>query len=307
MNSAQLRAFHAVARAGSYTRAAEALHVTQPTLSGQVKALEESYGVRLFERRGRGVELSGLGRSLFDVTRRLYALEADAEQLLSAARSLTGGQLRVGADAPYHVIPLLAAFNRRHPGIRLSFSFGNSERVLRDLLERRSEVAVLADLSADRRIHAVPFRKDRLVAFVARGHPWARRRSLRLEELAGERLVLREPGSTTRAIFERALAAQGIETGAALEIGSREAVREAVAAGLGIGVVFESEFGRDPRLHALTLRGTGSEVELEAVEYAACLEDRRPVRVVRAFFELLRELHPMSQALTAREEINDAP
>ena len=292
MNSAQLRAFHAVARAGSYTRAAEALHVTQPTLSGQVKALEESYGVRLFERRGRGVELSGLGRSLFDVTRRLYALQADAEQLLSAARSLSGGQLRVGADAPYNVIPLLAAFNRRHPGIQLSFSFGNSERVLQDLLERRSEVAVLADLTADRRIHAVPFRKDRLVAFVDRGHPWARRRSLRLEELAGERLVLREPGSTTRAIFERALAAQGIETGAALEIGSREAVREAVAAGLGIGVVFESEFGRDPRLHALALRGAGPDVELEALEYAACLENRRPVRVVRAFFELLRELHP---------------
>jgi aminoethylphosphonate catabolism LysR family transcriptional regulator len=288
MNAAQLRAFHAVALAGSYTRASEALHVTQPTLSGQVKALEESYGVRLFERRGRGVELTELGRSLLDITRRFYALEADAEQLLSAARSLTSGQLRVGADAPYHVIPLLAAFNRRHPGIRLSFSFGNSEQVLKDLLERRSEVAVLAELEPDRRIHAVPFRKDRLVAFVDRGHAWARRRSLKLEELADKQLVLREPGSITRAIFERALAAQGIVLGPALEIGSREAVGEAVAAGLGIGVVFESEFGRDPRLHALTLRGTN----LEAVEYAACLEDRRPVRVVRAFFELLRELNP---------------
>ncbi|MDH3473848.1 MAG: LysR substrate-binding domain-containing protein [Rhodospirillales bacterium] len=288
MNSAQLRAFHAVALAGSYTRASEARHVTQPTLSGQVKALEESYGVRLFERRARGVELTELGRSLLDITRRFYALEADAEQLLSAARSLTSGQLRVGADAPYHVVPLLAAFNRRHPGIRLSFSFGNSEQVLKDLLERRSEVAVLAELAPDRRVHAVPFRKDRLVAFVDRGHAWARRRSLRLEELADQRLVLREPGSITRAIFERALAAQGIVLGPVLEIGSREAVGEAVAAGLGIGVVFESEFGRDPRLHALALRGGA----LEAVEYAACLEDRRPVRVVRAFFELLRELNP---------------
>jgi aminoethylphosphonate catabolism LysR family transcriptional regulator len=292
MNSAQLRAFHAVALAGSYTRASEALHVTQPTLSGQVKALEESYGVRLFERRGRGVEITELGRSLLDITRRFYALEADAEQLLSAARSLTSGQLRVGADAPYHVVPLLAAFNRRHPGIRLSFSFGNSEQVLKDLLERRSEVAVLAELEPDRRIHAVPFRKDRLVAFVDRGHAWARRRSLKLEELADQRLVLREPGSITRAIFERAVAEQGIVLGPALEIGSREAVREAVAAGLGIGVVFESEFGRDPRLHALTLHTGGPGANLEAVEYAACLEDRRPVRVVRAFFELLRGLHP---------------
>ncbi len=288
MNSAQLRAFHAVATAGSYTRASQRLHVTQPTLSGQVKALEDSYGVRLFERRGRGVELTDLGRSLLDVTERFYALEADAEQLLSAARSMTGGQLRVGADSPYHVIPLLAAFKRRHPGIRLALGFGNSEQVLADLIERRSEVVVLADPAPDRRIHAVPFRKERLVAFVDRGHPWSRRRSIRLDELAGERLVLREQGSITRAIFERALAEGSVAPGEFLEIGSREAVREAVAAGLGIGVVFESEFGSDPRLHALAFRGAG----LEATEYAACLEDRRPVRVVRAFFDLLRETSP---------------
>ena len=288
MNSAQLRAFHAVAVAGSYTRAAEHLHVTQPTLSGQVKALEETYGVRLFERLGRGIELTGLGRSLLDTTRRLYALEAEAEQLLSAAQSLAGGQLRVGADAPMNVIPLLAAFARRYPGIRLSLSFGNSGKVLQDLIERRSEVAILADPAPDPRIYALPFRRDRLVAFVERGHAWARRRSVGLEELTGQRLVLREPGSTTRAIFEQALAERGLSSGEVLEIGSREAVREAVAAGLGIGVVLENEFGRDPRLHALPIRGA----RLEAVEYAACLEERRPVRVVRAFFDLLREMTP---------------
>ena len=151
MNHAQLRAFHAVAAAGSFTRASAALNVTQPTLSGQVKALEESYGVRLFERRGRGVELTELGRNLHDITVRLTALEGDARQLLSAARSLTSGQLRFGADAPHYVIPLLAAFSRRHPGIQISLSFGNSEEVLQDLFERRSEVAVLADLPPDRR------------------------------------------------------------------------------------------------------------------------------------------------------------
>ena len=288
MNSAQLRAFHAVATSGGFTRASQALHVTQPTLSGQVKALEERYGVKLFERRGRGVELTSLGRGLLEVTRRLYALEAEAEQLLSAARGLSGGQLRVGADAPYHVIPLLADFSRRHPGIQLSLSFGNSETVLQDLFERRSEVAVLADLKADRRLYALPFRRDRLVVFVARGHAWSGRRSIRMAELNGQRLVLREPGSTTRAIFARAMAAAEVVPGEVLEIGSREAVREAVAAGLGIGAVFESEFSRDARLHALAVR----DAELDAVEYAACLEERRPVRVVRAFFELLRELNP---------------
>ncbi len=292
MNHAQLRAFHAVASAGSYTRASEMLHVTQPTLSGQVKALEEGYGVRLFQRRGRGVELTDLGRRLLDVTRRLNSVEAEAEQLLSASRGLTGGQLRVGADAPAHVVPLLAAFSRRHPGVELSISFGNSETVLQDLLARRSEIAVLADLAPDDRIYALPLRRDRLVAFVNRGHRWARRRSIRLAELSEERVILREPGSTTRAIFEGALAEHAIQPGGVLEIGSREGVREAVVAGLGVGLVFESEFGRDGRLHALAL----ADSPLEAVESAACLEDRRAVRVVRAFFDLLRETAPLATA-----------
>ncbi len=289
MNWSQLRAFHAVASAGSFTKASERLQVTQPTLSGQVKALEETYGVQLFERRGRGIEMTGLGRSLLEITRRLHSLEADAEQLLSAARGLTRGQLRVGADAPYHVVPLLAAFNRRHPGIELSLSFGNSEKVLQDLFDRRTEVAVLPNLKVDRRLFALPFRRERLLVFVDRNHAWSRRRSIRLADLAGERLVLREPGSTTRALFETALTEKSIEPGAVLEIGSREGVREAVAAGLGVGAVFESEFAPDRRVHPLELR----DAPLEAIEYAACLEERRPLRVVRAFFDLLKENAPV--------------
>lgn len=285
ISHAHLRAFHAVAAEGGFSRAAAALHVSQPTLSGQVRALEARYGVKLFERRGRGVELTDLGRTLFALTRRLFAQEAEAEQLLVSARGLATGHLRVGADAPYHVIPLLAAFSRRYPGVRLALAFGNSERVLDDLLHRRCDVAVLPDIPADQRIHALPFRRDRLVAFVDRGHPWAGRRSVRLSELAGQRLVLREVGSMTRAIFERAIARAAVRPGEILEIGSREAVREAVAAGLGVGVVFAGEFGRDERLHRLALR----DVKLEAVEYAACLHERRPLRAVRAFFELLQE------------------
>ncbi len=288
INHAQLRAFHAVADAGSFTRAAQIIHVTQPTLSGQVAGLEDTYGVKLFERRGRGIELTDLGHGLFGVTRRLFSQEAEAEQILSSARGLMSGLLRVGADAPYNVIPVLATFNRRHPGIRLSMTFGNSERVLQELFDRRSDIAVVPDISPDERLYAVPFRTDRLVVFVERGHAWAARRSIRLEELNGQRLILREVGSTTRAVFERAMAEAGIKPDQVLEIGSREAVREAVAAGLGIGVVFESEFGRDSRLHRLRLR----DVKLQAVEYAACLSERRPVRVVRAFFDLLEEMAP---------------
>jgi aminoethylphosphonate catabolism LysR family transcriptional regulator len=284
MNYAQLRAFHA----GSFTRAAQALHVTQPTLSAQVKELEASYGVRLFDRRGRRIEPTELGRSLLDVTRRLFSLETEAEQLLAATRGLKRGHLRVGADAPYHVMPALAAFGQKYPGVRLSLAIGNSEELLHDLFEHRSDVAVLADIVGDPRLLALPLRRDPLIAFVDRGHPWARRRRVRAAELAGQRLVLREPGSTTRRSFETAMARAGLALADMLEIGSREAVREAVAAGLGVGVVSEAEFGRDDRLRALAI----DDLDLDTTEYAVCLAERRELRLVRAFLEVIRKATP---------------
>jgi aminoethylphosphonate catabolism LysR family transcriptional regulator len=289
MNYAQLRAFHAVASAGSFTRAAEALHVTQPTLSGQVKELEASYGVRLFDRRGRRIEPTELGRSLLDVTRRLFSLETEAEQLLAATRGLKRGHLRVGADAPYHVMPALAAFGQKYPGVRLSLAIGNSEELLHELFEHRSDVAVLADIVGDPRLLALPLRRDPLIAFVDRGHSWARRRRVHAAELAGQRLVLREPGSTTRRSFETAMARAGLALGDVLEIGSREAVREAVAAGLGVGVVSEAEFGRDDRLRALTIE----DLDLDTTEYAVCLAERRELRLVKAFLDIIRAKAPV--------------
>ncbi|QEX21618.1 transcriptional regulator [Hypericibacter adhaerens] len=283
MNHAQLRAFHAVASEGSFTRAAEALHVTQPTLSGQVKALEERYGVKLFDRRGRRVHPTELGRSLLDLTRRLFSLEAEAEQILGAAKGLKRGHLRLAADAPFHVIGALSAFAKRYPGIRLSLTIGNSEEILEALVEHRADVAVLANIPENPRVHAVPFRRDRLIAFVEQNHPWAGRESLTLKELAGRRLVLREIGSTTRRLFETAMAARGLTLGEVLEVNSREAVRETVAAGLGIGVVSESEFGSDRRLVPLPIEAE----ELAMTEYVACLSERRDLSLVRAFLDIL--------------------
>lgn len=283
MNAAQLRAFHAVASAGGFTRAAQRLGVTQPTLSGQVKALEETYGVELIERRGRQLVLTEIGAALLDLTRRIFGLTEEAEQLLAAARGLERGHLRLGADAPYHVLPALSAFTKRYPKLRLSLSVGNSETLIRDLFDHRIDVAVVANLVPDARLHALPVRRDRLVLFVPKAHPWARRRSVRPAELAGERLVLREPGSSTRRVFETAMARAGVALEEVIEINSREAVREAVAAGLGIGVVSESEFGNDPRLVKVTL----AEADLGATEYVACLAERRELRLIRAFLELV--------------------
>lgn len=283
MNIAQLRAFHAVAVAGGFTRAAARLGVTQPTLSAHVKALEESYGVELIDRRGRQLALTEIGAGLLEITRRVFGLTEEAEQLLAAARGLERGHLRIGADAPYHILPAVAAFTKRYPRLRLSLTVGNSEGLIRDLLDHRIDVAVVANLAPDARLHALAVRRDRLVLFVPKSHPWARRRQVRPADLLGERLVLREPGSTTRRLFESAMARAGVALEEVIEINSREAVREAVAAGLGIGVVSETEFGNDARLVKIAL----ADAEVGATEYVACLAERRELRLVRAFLEIV--------------------
>lgn len=285
INHSQLRSFHAVASEGSFTKAANALSVTQPTLSGQVKALEDQFGVRLFDRRKRRIELTDIGRNLFDITFRLFSLEREAEQVLASARGLKRGHLRVGADAPYHSVPFLAVFHRRYPSLRLSMSIGNSEKLLNDLLDQHCDVAIAANVGSDARIFSLPFREDYLIAFVDRAHPWASRKQIDLKDLAGKRLVLRETSSTTRRTFEAAIAAAGIAVGEVLEIGSREAIREAVAAGLGIGIVAQSEFGDDVRLKAIEFSGE----RMRSVEYVACLQDRRSTPLVKAFLDIVRE------------------
>ncbi|HVL73473.1 MAG TPA: LysR substrate-binding domain-containing protein [Beijerinckiaceae bacterium] len=284
MSVAGLRAFHLVAQAGSFTKAARAGRVSQPTLSAQVRGLEEAHGVRLFDRRGRGVALTPLGQSLYAVTARLFTAEDEAMDLLAGARTLGRGHLRVAADSASHVMPLLAELKRRHGGLTFSLRIGNSSDVLAQVLDYAADVAVTALQTSDPRIHSLRLRPDRLVVFVPVDHPLAGRAGIPIGALKGADLVIRERGSITREVFESRLAEAGVRPGALVEVQSREAVREAVAAGFGIGIIFESEFGRDPAFAKLDVTGA----DLAVAEYVVCLEERRRIPLVRGFLDAVR-------------------
>jgi len=286
MNHSQLRAFHGVASEGSFTRAAAALRVSQPTLSGHVKALEESYGVVLFQRRSREVVLTDFGRALFEITQRYFASEIEAQRLLATAQGLVSGRLRVAADSPFAIVPLLAGFSHRFPKVQIQVEFSNSAQILQRVLSGMSDIGILPQIDDNRHIHSVTYIHDTLVVFVSRGHPWTQRRSIHLSDIADQTLISREPGSSTRAIFDAAMAAHGVRPAGLLEMGSREAVREAVAAGLGIGVVSESEFGFDKRLHKLSVAAE----KLQVVESAICRRDSLKNNAVAAFLELVNEM-----------------
>jgi aminoethylphosphonate catabolism LysR family transcriptional regulator len=285
MNPTWLRAFDAVARERSFTRAAAAAAVSQPTLSSQVRALERAYAVRLFERRGRGIALTELGERLFAVSSRLEAVEAEAAAVLAGSKALASGLLRVAADNAFHAMPILAELRRRHAGLTFRLAIGNSADVLQRVLDDAVDVAVTAKVAPDRRLDAVRLRGDRLVLFAPAAHAWASRRRVRLADLAGQAVVLRERGSYTREVFERAVGEAGVALGPVMEVETREGVREAVAAGFGIGAVFESELGADRRFRAVEV----ADAAFGVGEYAVCLGARRALALVDAFMSIAAE------------------
>src|SRR5688572_11811693 len=130
MNFTQLRAFHAVAERAGFTAAARALRVSQPAVTAQVRALEAEHGVELFVRRPRGVDLTGLGRALFAVTEQLFGCAEQAGRLLSDAAALGAGRLRIGADNPHQLLPLLRELRRRAPAVEVEVDFGNSAAIV---------------------------------------------------------------------------------------------------------------------------------------------------------------------------------
>ena len=205
MRLTQLRSFHAVATTGSFTRAAEKLHVSQPTVTTQVGQLEALYKVELFHRAGRRVLPTELGERLVNLSRQMFSLEADAVQLLGDAGELRTGQLRVAAVGPSHVTAMLAAFHQRYPGVSITVSTGNSQEVLDRLLDYQADVGVLAQVFSDKRFVSVPYSEHPVLIFCAASHRFAKRRSIRTAELKGERFLMREPGSTTRRALEQAL------------------------------------------------------------------------------------------------------
>ena len=240
LNLHHLRVFASVAEEGGFTRAAQALRLSQPAVSKAVRELERQTGVPLFERAGRATQLTAAGEALFARARELFAVERSAEEELRALRGLSGGVLRVGASttvATYLLFPYLARFRETNPGVQLRVASANTRAIARALLERRLDVALVEGPVRHPRIEVIPWREDELVLITPPAHRLARKRSIELRELTGEPLIVREPGSGTRRVAERALAEHEVSPPVTLQLGSTEAIKQAVAAGLGVAFV----------------------------------------------------------------------
>lgn len=287
-----LRAFHYTARCGSTTAAATEMGVSQPTVSSQIGALEKQFGVQLFVQLGRRLVTTEFSDSLLVLTNRLFALEEEAHAMLAEAHGMLRGHLRIGAVGPYNVMPVLAAFQKRHPRIYVTLSVGDSSQIVDRILNYHADLGVLVHDVQDERVESIPYRRQPLVVFADREHPLAQRDRLQLRDLEGCDFVARESGSTTQAVFNAALQQAGVRVRQVMEIGSRESIREAVASGIGLGVVSEVAYVKDERLRPLPIH------DLDAATYShvICLRERMKSRLVMSFLDLVRQLRAELEA-----------
>lgn len=283
MRYSQLRAFHHVALHGGFSRAAEALHLSQPAVSDQVRKLERDTDTLLFRRDRKQVRLTPEGQELFALTRELFEVEERIEAYLSTSGKAVAGRLRMIVDSAHHVTAILARFRAAHPEVLITLSTGNSEDVLSALRAYDADIGVLGSTEPGADLDALDLGGTPVVAFAARGFPGLPD-TLRLEDLGTLPLVMREKGSRTRAWLEQAAANARIRLRPVIEAEGREAVREIVASGAGIGFVSEAEFGRDDRLRTLPLADTA----ITMTETLVCLRARREVPVIRAFMQIAR-------------------
>ncbi|HEU4460846.1 MAG TPA: LysR family transcriptional regulator [Methylibium sp.] len=251
----QLRSFEAVVRLGGVGRAARALHLAQPTISTQLKELAAALGLVLLEPRGRGLVPTAHGLRLAEAVREMGACWQRFEEDAAALQGLKQGVLRIAAvtTTEYFLPDLLGPFARLYPGIRIELAVENRDAVVARLERGADDLAAMMLPPAHLPLARWPFLKNPLVVVAAKRHPLTRRPRLRLAELTGEPLLVREAGSGTRAAAEEAFAAQGIAWAPRMALGSNEAIKHAVRAGLGLAVLSRHALAKEPGSEGLAV------------------------------------------------------
>lgn len=287
----QLAVFEASARLGSYTRAAEELHLAQPTVSTQMKKLTEVVGLPLFEQIGKKVHLTPAGRALHEGCGELFAAFARMDQALAGLRGLESGRLRlaVSTAGKYFAPRLLAAFAARYPGIDTVLEIHNRRALIERLAANEDDLYVFANPPLEHEIVCQTMLPNPMVAFARADHPLARERAIPFARLAEEPFLMREAGSGTRMVAFELFDRNRCEPRVRMELSANEAVKQAILAGLGVSILSRYTLGLDtdsPHLVALDVQG---------------LPVERPWQIV---YPVGKQVSPAAQAFLAlvREE-----
>ena len=236
----QLTLFESVARHLSFTRAAEELHLSQPAVSMQVRQLEDAAGLPLFEKLGKRIHLTEAGREMFHYSQVINQQLREADEVMEALKGVKRGRLRisVATTANYFATRLLASFAREYEGTSFALEVTNRQTLLRRLADNETDLVIMGKPPEGQDLEAEAFMENPLVVIAPPDHPLARKRKpIPLSRIQDETFVVREMESGTRIAMERFFAARGVVLRAGMEMTSNEAIKQAVEAGLGLGIV----------------------------------------------------------------------
>lgn len=285
MRYSQLRAFHYVALHGGFSSAARALNISQPSVSDQVRQLEQRHDILLFSREARQVRMTEAGEALFRLTSEMFEVEERIGALFDESRAKLSGTLRIMADSAMHITEAVRRFRETSPDVFVTIHTGNTEVLLRRLRNYEAEVGVVGNTISAPDLDSVDLGRTPILALVAKGYLPKGTRSLRFRELRSHPLIYREQGSRTRAQVEDEAARLRLALTPAIEVEGREAMREVVASGAGIGFVSEAEFGHDRRLEAVPF----DDVDIGMSESLVTLSARRDVPLIRGFLRAVQK------------------
>lgn len=283
----QLRTFEAVARLGGVGKAASALHLAQPTVSTQLRDLAAATGLHLFEPEGRGLRITAEGERLLDTVREMFELWQRFEEERADVRGLRAGRLRVAAvtTTEYFLPEWLGPFAQAYPGIDIELSVENRDAVVKRLREGSAELAVMMLPPTDLPLHRARLMENPLVLVAPQGHPLAHGKTVPWSRLVGEARLAREPGSGTRLATDQFLQDRGIDWQPRMALGSNEAVKHAVAAGLGLAVLSRHTLG-EAHSGLVELKAPG--LPIRRHWQAVWRQDRRLSRAAQALLETWR-------------------
>ena len=290
-NLSQLRIFQAVAQTRSFTRAAEAVHLTQPGISKHIRQMEEYYGIPLFDRLGKKVALTHAGEILFAASQEVMVSIENAEQRIDDLKGLRGGKLVLGTSFPIgvYILPkVLAAFRKSYPAVDVLLEISLSEKISARILSNKLDVGLVTHRVNDPRLLSQEFMSDQLVAIFPVNHPWAVKHRITPQDLLVETFIVAAQGAGTRAVLEERLQEKGLQLPNLLDFGNLEGVKHAVEAGLGVSVQARSVVQReiaDGSLLARSLAGIDDRLDYLFVRR----KDKHLSNAARAFLHLLRE------------------
>ena len=297
LNFHQLRIFYMVARHGSFSRAADALEISQPAVSIQVQELEKSLGMTLLHRRARQLHLTEVGETVYGYAHRIFSISLEMEEAIRDTQGLKTGHLTLGASTTpgEYILPVaIGRFRRQFPGVQVELKISNTRSIVSQILGRDLDLGMIGSRpdDPDDSLELSTYVTDEIVLVTGPAHPLAKARRLRLADVIEEGLVVREEGSATRGTAEECLAQVGVRPKIAIELGSNQAVKLAAEAGVGVGVI--SRFGVGAELKAgllkvLDVEGWSCTRPLTVVY----LKERRLSPAQQAFLHLLEVVRPL--------------